>query len=213
MRCLDGGVTRTVDRFDGRILGAGTSSGVRLVIGDWRRSPLGGFTDVMVAAADGRRLLLAPDDPVADYVTRTYTFDEVVRCPVDLTETATKGGRRWVVDAGPLSVRIEVGSRTVTGWVLALIPGPLARSRALATLADPVARRVHPGVRTRGSAGRGRREYYGAQDQHAVTHLDGTWHGEDLGDLADVRPAPRFGFSSTPSRPSLTRVTTTIVRV
>ena len=207
-----GCVARTVDRFDGRILGAGTSSGVRLVIGDWRRSPLGDFTDVMVAAADGRRLLLAPDDPVADYVTRTYTFDEVVRCPVDLTETPTKGGRSWVVEAGPLSVRIEIGARTATGWLLAPIPGPLARSRALATLADPVARRVHPGVRTRGTAGQGRREYYGARDQHAVTRLAGTWDGADLGALADVRPAPDFGFSSTPTRPSLTRVTPTVVR-
>ena len=207
-----GGVTRTIDRFDGRILGAGTGSGLRLVVGDWHRSPLGGFTDVMVATADGRRLLLAPDDAVADYVSSTYTFDEVVRCPVGLTETPTKGGRRWVVEAGPLSVGIEIGARTATGWLLAPIPGPLARSRALATLADPVARRVHPGVRTRGTAGQGRREYYGARDQHAVTRLAGTWGGADLGALADVRPAPDFGFSSTPARPSLTRVTTTVVR-
>lgn len=205
-------MTRTVDRFDGRILGAGSSSGVRLVVGDWHRSPLGAFTDVMVATADGRRLLLASDDDVADYVTRTYAFDEVVRCPVGLSEIPTKGGRRWVVEAGPLTARFEVGARTATGWLLAAIPAPVAGSRALATLADPVARRVHPGVRTRGTAGGGRKEYYGARDQHAVTDLVGTWRGEDLGGLADVRPAPDFGFSSTPARPSLTRVTTTVVR-
>lgn len=204
---------RVVDRFDGRILGVGSRSGVRLVIGDWRRSPLGAFTDVMVATADERRLLLAPSDEVADYVARTYTFDEVVRCPVTLTETRTKGGRRWLVEAGPVAARIEVGARTATGWMLAPIPGPLARSRALATLVDPVARIVHPGVRTRGSAGGGRREYYGARDQHVVTEIDGTWRGEDLGALAEMRPAPEFGFSSTPSRPSLTRVTTTVVQV
>lgn len=206
-------MARTVDRFDGRILGAGTGSGLRLVVGDWHDSPLGAFTDVMVATAGGHRLLLAPDTAVTDYVAQTYTFDEVVRCPVVLTETSTKGGRSWVVEAGPLAVRIEVGARTATGWVLAPVPGAVARSRALATLADPVARRVHPGVRTRGSAGGGRRECYGAQDQHAVTDIAGTWHGEDLGALADVLPAPEFGFSSTPARPSLTRVTTTVVRV
>lgn len=206
-------MARTVDRFDGRILGVGTGSGVRLVVGDWRNSPLGAFTDVMVVTEDGHRLLLAPGDAVADYVARTYTFDEVVRCPVDLTEITTKEGRRWVVGAGPLSARIEIGARTATGWLLVPIPGPLARSRVLATLADPVARRVHPGVRTRGSARGHQREYYGARDQHAVTDLAGTWLGADLGALADVLPAPDFGFSSTPARPSLTRVTTTVVRV
>lgn len=203
---------RTVDRFDGRILGVGTSSGVRLVVGDWSSSPLGAFTDVMVATDDDRRVLLAPDDEVADYVTRTYSFDEVVRCDVVLTETGAKGARRWLVEAGPLVARLDLGSRTATGWVLAAMPGFLSRSRVFATLSDPVARLVHPGVRTRGSAGNGRREYYGARDQHAVTHVAGTWGGQDLGRLADVTPDPGFGFSSTPASPSLTRVTTTVVR-
>lgn len=203
---------RTVDRFDGLILGAGTSSGVRLVVGDWARSPLGSFTDVMVATADDRRVLLAPSDAVADYVTSTYTFDEVVRCDVALTETDVEGARRWLVEAGPLVARLDLGSRTATGWLLAAMPGPLARSRVIATLADPVARRMHPGVRTRGSAGGERREYYGACDQHSVTGVVGTWHGGGLGHLADVTPDPAFGFSSTPARPSVTRVTTTVVR-
>lgn len=205
---------RPADRFDGRILGAGTSSGLRLVVGDWARSPLGDFTDVMVATPEGRRILLAPDDDVAEYVTATYTFDEVVRCEVTVGETTpAKGRRTWTVDAGPLICRLDVGPRTGTGCLLSAVPGPIARSRVFATLVDPVARRVHPGVRTRGSAGNGRREYYGARDQHAVTGLTGTWHGRDLGSLTDVTPPPDFGFSSTPLRPSLTRVTTTVVRV
>lgn len=203
-----------VDRFDGRILGAGTSSGLRLVVGDWARSPLGHFTDVMVATPEGRRILLAPDEEVAEYVTSTYTFDEVVRCEVTVVETSpAKGRRAWAVVAGPLTCRLDLGARTGTGWLLRAVPGPIARSRAFATLVDPVARRVHPGVRTRGSAGNGRREYYGARDQHAVTGLSGSWHGRDLGSLTEVSPAPDFGFSSTPRRPSLTRVTTTVVRV
>lgn len=178
-----------------------------MVVGDWASSPLGAFTDVMVATADGRRILLAPDDAVADYVAGTYVFDEVVRCSVLLTDSATY----WRLEAGPLSCRIGIGPRTATGWALSCVPAPIARSWIFAALADPIARRVHPGVRTRGSAGRGRREYYGAQDQLAVTWLSGTWGGDDLGALADVAPAPRFGFSSTPRVPSLTRVTTTVV--
>ena len=68
-------MTRTVlERFPGRILGAGSSSGLRLVVGDWWDSPLGDFTDVMVATPDDRRVLLAPDHRVAQYVAATYSL-------------------------------------------------------------------------------------------------------------------------------------------
>ncbi|NYF98082.1 hypothetical protein [Janibacter cremeus] len=201
---------RIIDRFDGRILGAGSSSGLRFVVGDWARSPLGAFTGVMVATADDRRILLARDEQIAEYVTSTYSFDEIVICPISLAER--HDGTRWEVDAGPLRVGLDIGARTGVGRLLRLVPAPLARSRVFATVADPLARVVFPGVRTRGSAGNGRREYYGAQDQHAVEGLSGTWRGSALGALADVTPNPQFGFSSTPARPSVTRVTTTVVR-
>jgi hypothetical protein len=38
--------------FTGHIAGAGSSSGLRIVVGIWDESPFGAFTDV---AADGRR--------------------------------------------------------------------------------------------------------------------------------------------------------------
>lgn len=200
---------RTLDRFRGRILGAGSVSGLRLVIGDWVSSPLGTFTDVMVATADDRRVLLAPRATVAEYVATTYSFDEVRLCQVDLVADE----QVWQLDAGPLRCRIELGGRTPLGLLLRPVPDRVGRSRAFAHLADPIARRLLPGVRTVGSAGGGRREYYGAHDQHRVVSLSGTWEGEILGDLRAVTPPPRFGFSSTPATPGLTRVTTTVARL
>jgi hypothetical protein len=47
----------------------------------------------------------------------------------------------------------------------------------------------------------------------AVTGIAGEWRGVDLGSLAPVDPPCRFGFSSTPARPSVTSVVTTIERV
>lgn len=73
-----------------------------------------------------------------------------------------------------------------------------------------MARVVLRGVRTRGTAWNSRREYYGATDLRRVTHLSGSWQGRDLGGLAPVGPEPGFGFGSTPQRPSVTSIVTTV---
>ncbi|NKX52769.1 hypothetical protein HER39_19765, partial [Arthrobacter deserti] len=67
-----------MERFTGFIAGLGTSAGRRLVVGHWTDPPLGAFTDVMTEDRDGLRSLLAPNRAVADYVSVTYRFDEVV---------------------------------------------------------------------------------------------------------------------------------------
>jgi hypothetical protein len=78
------------------------------------------------------------------------------------------------------------------------------------TVIDPLARLAVRGVRTRGSAGNGRREWYGVTDQHAVTAVSCVLDGRPLAALADVWPPVGFGFSSTPRAPGIVCVTTTI---
>lgn len=196
------------DHFDGTITGLGTAAGLRVVIGHWPDSPLGSFTDVMVEQPDGHRVLLAPDQQVADFVAATYTFDEVRLGPV---EHRTRDGRQEVV-TGDLECAFRVGGRSPLGWLLRAVPRPLAVApRWIATI-DAIARRVLPGVRTVGTAGHGRTEYYGARDVHRVVDASVRWCGADQGALAPVRPAVRFGFGSTPATPSLVRITTVIDR-
>ncbi len=77
-------------------------------------------------------------------------------------------------------------------------------------MTDPVSRLLLRGVRTRGTAGNGRREFYGATDVHRITSLTGSWRGADLGALAPVAPEPGFGFGSTPRTPSVTTIVTTV---
>ena len=96
--------------------------------------------------------------------------------------------------------------------MLALVPARLATAPAWCAVTDPVARLALRGVRTRGTAGRDRREWYGATSVRAVTSLQGTWRGADLGSLTAVDPPCRFGFSSTPRRPSVTALVTTVER-
>ena len=93
-----------------------------------------------------------------------------------------------------------------------LVPRRLATSTPWATVIDPIARVALRGVRTRGTAGNERREWYGATDLHSLTALRGTYDGVDLGDLAPIDPPVRFGFASVPPRPSVTAVVTTIER-
>jgi hypothetical protein len=202
-------------RFRGAIAGVGTTSGVRVVVGRWSGSPLGSFADAMVEDADGHRVLLAPTDEVAAFVAATYTFDEVRIEPVAVStvstvSTATAAPAAWRLRAPSLELDVTLGARTPLGHLLRAVPQPLAESPAWCALTDPVARLVLRGVRTRGSAGGGRREWYAATDNHALRAACGRFDGADLGALAPVDPAPRFGFSSTPRRPSVTTVVTTV---
>lgn len=205
------GMRRARDRFEGHIAGVGTTSGTRLVVGRWTRSPLetgpeGAFADVMVERADGHRILLAPSEEVADYVTSTYSFDEVRVEPV----TAEVEDTVWRVRTPSLRLVLTVGSRLPVGWLLWLVPDRVATSPAWSRLVAPVAARLVPGVRTVGTALQGRREYYGATDLLAVTSAAGVLDGAHLGSLAPIDPPCRFGFSSTPPWPSVTTVTTTV---
>ncbi|MFK4107296.1 hypothetical protein [Streptomyces sp. NPDC002176] len=192
-------------RFDGWITGIGTASGTRLVLGHWPRTPFGPFSDVMVERADGHRVLLAPTRQVADFIAGTYSFDEVRLVPVRVRIA----GAHWTVTAGAaLDLTFTVGRRGPLGTLLH-VAGPLVSRPALAAVTDPVSRLLL-GVPTRGSAGGGRYEWYGAHDLHRLTSATTVLDGRDLGPLAPVDPPVRFGFASTPRTPCQVRVTTTV---
>ncbi|GIF25467.1 hypothetical protein BJ973_003744 [Actinoplanes tereljensis] len=192
-------------RFDGWIAGLGTASGVRLVLGHWPGSPFGPVSDVMIEHASGHRELLAPTEELARFVADTYSFDQVRIVPV----TVERSGPEWAVAAGPLSLRFTTGGRGALGWLLRAVPPVLARQLPWVRLID-VPARLLTGVRTYGSAGNGRREWYAVQDLHRITAAGATLDGVDLGPLSDVDPPVRFGFGSTPRSPSLARITTTV---
>jgi hypothetical protein len=200
---------RTVpaQRFHGQIAGVGSTSGVRVVVGSWLRTPLGSFGDAMVETAGGHRVLVAPSPEVAAFIEATYAFDEVRLEPIAVWADPD----RWLVTSPSLSLDLTVGGRMPLGRLLRAVPARVASSTRWATVVDPLARVVLRGVRTRGTALEGRREFYGATDLHAVTAVAGSFDGAALGALAPVDPPCRFGFSSTPRQPSVTSVVTTVV--
>lgn len=193
-------------RFDGWIAGTGTVSGTRIVLGHWLRSPFGPFSDVMLERPDGHRLLLAPTGGIARFVCGTYSFDSVYVVPIDVSVT----DRRWQVAAGPLDLCFTAGRRGMTGRLLRAVPGAIARRPAWSALTNLPARVLMRGVRTRGTAGGGRYEWYGARDLRTIRAVSASFEGQDLGAMAPVDPPVRFGFGSVPRKPALVRVTTTV---
>jgi hypothetical protein len=193
--------------FDGHIAGIGTGSGLRAVVGVWQESPFGPFADIMLQHPSGHRLLLAPRPDIARFIADTYSFDEVRVLPV----SARLLPGELDVDAGPLSIRAHVGRRTVLGRALRAVPRRLAVHPRWLGAVSPLAALAAPGARTSGSAGSGRREYYGVSDLHSVAAAVVRFEGNDAGRLAPVHPPVTFGFSSVPPRPSLARVRTTVV--
>jgi hypothetical protein len=193
-------------RFEGEIAAFGTTSGHRVVLGRWSVSPFGPISDVMLEAPDGIRLLIAPSDEVARFVASTYRFDAVDVQPVQMIRQT----RRLDVVAGQLRVTMTVGRRGWLGLLLRAVPRFVATAPAWATLVDPLARATLSGVRTRGSAGAGRKEWYGAYDHHRLESVTASWRGTDLGAMTDVFPPVRFGFGSAPRQPSIVRLITTV---
>jgi hypothetical protein len=192
--------------FTGHIAGLGTGAGVRMVIGSWVESPFGRFADVMVEAADGERTLLAPTEEIAEFVSATYAFDTTEIGPVSVAHTPDG----FAVSATGLDVTGRLGGPAPFDGLLRLVPRRLATAPTWLRVIDPIASRLIPGVRTAGSAGNGRREYYGVGRSRRIAAVDGTFRGVDLGGLAPLDPPVRFGFSSAPSTPQMVSVTTTI---
>lgn len=199
-------VRRDRERFSGWIAGLGTASGHRVVVGHWPRSPFGVVTDVMAEDPAGHRTLYAPTPQLAEFLDAAYRFDDVQVA----TCSAQRSGACWTVQAGPLRLSFTIGRRTLLGWLLRVVPAPLARATWWVGLLDLPARRLLPGVRTRGRTRDGRRQWYGAHDLHPIVAADATLSGRALGAHRAVHPPVGFGFGSVPSRPSLVHLTTMI---
>ncbi|MDY0914329.1 hypothetical protein [Rathayibacter festucae] len=193
-------------RFSGRVAGFGTASGTRIVLGLWESTPFGAFADAMVERADGHRLLIAPTDEVAGFIGSTYSFDEVRLAPVAWHRVA--GGIE--ATAGPLSLALRLGGLTPLGRLLRIVPRPLAEHPAWLTAISPVASVLVRGVSTAGSAGHGKREYYGVRAIRSILGVTASLDGAGLGALGPLSPPVRFGFSSAPATPAIVDVTTTI---
>jgi hypothetical protein len=179
----------------GHIAAAGFASGDRFVVGAWTSGPVGPMVDVMWATPEGERVLLAPSQAAADFISSVYGFDRVQ--VVDMRGSCD--GRTLAVEAGGLSLRLAASR----GWPLP--PRWLRPAWFTRYVEGPIAR-LAMGVRTYGVSPTGVREWYRADRWRPVVAGAATLDGRDLGAIAPVDPPCRFGFSEPPTRPSITAV-------
>ncbi|WP_423919328.1 hypothetical protein [Candidatus Poriferisodalis sp.] len=116
-----------IETLWGSITSVGFASGHRFVIGNWRRSPIGPFADIMWAQPDGHRVLLGEAD-AAQYVDSVYPFDDLQHQPV----TTERIGRRYTVRSGGLELQMTIGLATLSlplrpQWVTATVENWCAR--------------------------------------------------------------------------------------
>lgn len=194
--------------FDGHILGASFASGDRIVAGRWFRSPFGPFADVMWCRPDGRRVLLAPDERVRDFVAGHYAFDDLRLERVTVERT---GDGAIEASAGPVRMTLRPSGPGLTSRLLAVRPRRLRTAKTWIGIEDrvlrPLVRRMFAAadVRTTGVTMKGAREWYAIHDFREA-EASATVDGADLGPTAPC-PAAGFGFSEFPSTPALVRVT------
>ncbi|MTV23824.1 hypothetical protein FTX61_00075 [Nitriliruptoraceae bacterium ZYF776] len=203
-----------LDRWSGRIAAAGWSSGHQTVVGMWHATPLDRpVVDVMWVDPDGRRTLLAPSTAAATAIADLYAFDAV-------RVVAIRGGAdadRVHVEAGPLTVDLQLAPRDWRSWLFATRPRALRRSpawiavedRLVPWLAGPLLGGA-PGVRLAGPTPGGRHEWYGIDDYRPVRTGALTVEGRPAGTLGPLRQGLGVGLSDFPTHPALCHVTTLI---
>jgi hypothetical protein len=174
----------------GVIASAGFATGDRVVVGHWTEGPLGPMTDLMWAAPNGQRTLVAPSKAVADFVSSVYVFDAVEI--VDM-EVEAAGGRGLSVRAGRRAIELRAGHGVRLpiprpAWVTRFVEAPVARALL--------------GVHTYGRSPTGVREWYQAAGYRRLVVARAMLDGTDLGRMAPIEPPCRFGFSEPPRRPS-----------
>lgn len=187
-------------RMSGTISSCGFESGDRFVVGRWDRSPIGPTLDVMWARASGERILLAPDDRTAAFVTAVYEFDDVRVVP--FTHVGSTSASEMHLVAGPIRLRLNAGRR-----VLYLPPRPLWVTK---WLERPVAAALL-GVRTWGTSPTGVQEWYQTRAVRLVASAAAELDDHDLGAIRPVRPVCGFGFSEAPRIPSIVEVRPTLL--
>jgi len=179
--------------FKGRVISSGFQTGDMVVIGDWRESPHGAFTNLMWAKPDGTRVLIAPSEELGDFVSSLYSFEKVIVSPMEIERTEKS-----------IEVKCDLG-RVYMQWGMT-IPLPFSRSRwFIANIEAPFAR-LFFGTKTHGTTRNGRKEWYHVRGLSRMKSVELELDGRSTKQMTGMAPSACFGFSNPPRMPLSVRV-------
>jgi uncharacterized membrane protein len=187
-----------MDVFKGRITSSGFSSGDRIVVGAWNESPFGEFTDIMWAKPDGQRVLIAPNQEVADYVDAMYSFDQIEIQDINIKH----GENNLSVDCNSMKLEFEWNR----GFRI-----PFKRSLFFIATVELFFAKLFFGTRTHGVTKNHRKEWYAIDRVSKITNAEALISGQNLGRMSSMSEPCKFGFSEAPKKPSSCEVRTHIL--
>ena len=187
-----------MDVFNGRITSSGFESGDRIVVGAWKESPFGEFTDIMWAKPDGERVLIAPSQEVADYVDAMYSFDQIIIEDITIHH-----------EGSSLSVECKA-MQLEFAWDRGF-PIPFKRSLFFIATVELFFAKLFFGTRTHGVTKNHRKEWYAIDRVSKITKADAIISGQSAGRISPMKEPCRFGFSEAPKKPSSCEVRTHIL--
>ena len=188
----------SLDIFTGRITSSGFQTGDRIVVGAWKTSPFGNFTDIMWAKSDGTRVLIAPTQEIADYVTAMYSFDEILLEDVDSIED----GRCLKVKCETMELDFQWNK----GFKI-----PFKRSLLFIATVELFFAKLIFSTRTYGVTKNNRKEWYAIDRVSHITHATANISGKGVGRFKPMDEPCKFGFSEAPKKPSSCEVRTHIL--
>ncbi len=188
---------KSMDVFSGRISSCGFESGDRVVVGDWKDSPFGSFTDIMWAGPKGKRTLIAPNKEIAEYVNAMYSFDETIIQDIGVR----LDGRSFKLNCETMTLDFNWSK----GWKI-----PFRRSLFFIATVELFFAKLFFGTKTHGTTKNNRKEWYAIDRVSKVTTAKAIINGIDAGEKRPMKEACKFGFSEAPKKPSSCEVRTHI---
>jgi len=168
----------------------------------------------MWATPDDERVLLAPSERVAAFVTAIYDFDDVRVGALDIASDGRRTTARWRGSDGTgsrVAPHIASGPRSGDELEVALTGGrlrpvPFPRPRAVTRYIEAPIARALMAVETYGTSPTGAREWYQTRGWRWVVDGRASVDGRDLGRPMSIDRPVGVGFSEPPRRPSIVSV-------
>tara|TARA_X000001036_G_scaffold907_3_gene783 strand:- start:7718 stop:8362 length:645 start_codon:yes stop_codon:yes gene_type:complete len=184
---------KDIEIFKGRVISSGFATGDMVVIGDWKNSPHGPFTNLMWAKPDGTRILIAPSQELGDFVSSLYSFEEVIVSPMEINRTGKS-----------IEVSCDLGSVSME-WGMT-IPLLFPRPRWFIANVEAFFARLLFGTKTHGTTRNGLKEWYHVRGLSRMKSVTLDLDGRTSNQMTGMAPSACFGFSNPPRMPLSVRV-------